>query len=132
MAKSLSERIAERVAKRKPNKRALNLAAFLANKSDIEDALNDRWSVRSIWDTLNDEGRINVSYQAFNNYVNTHIERNNKSNTPVVAEIETKKTEPVAIELNNEIQTETENNNVSSTKKSGFDFNSTPNKEDLI
>lgn len=127
MAKSLSERIAERVAKRKPNKRALNLAAFLANKLDIEDALNDRWSVRSIWETLNNEGRITVSYQAFNNYVNKHIERNNKRCTPVVAE-----TEPVTIELNNETQTEAENNDVSVTKKSEFTFNSTPNKEDLI
>lgn len=123
MAKSLSERIAERMAKRKPNKRALNLAAFLANKSDIEDALKDRWSVRSIWETLKAEGKIQVSYQAFNNYVNNHI---NRSDKPIEKDnstiIETKKID------DEEIKPEVKETN----KSTEFTFNATPNKEDLI
>tara|TARA_Y100001956_G_scaffold80912_1_gene97076 strand:+ start:8678 stop:9013 length:336 start_codon:yes stop_codon:yes gene_type:complete len=111
MAKKLSERIRENIANKRPNKRAKNLSAFLANKEEIEAALEDKWSVKVIWETLHDEGRIGISYQAFNNYVNRHIK--NKS----------------ADHHEHEKQKIDGNKPITST---GFVFNSTPKKEDLL
>jgi len=115
MAKKLTDRIAERVANRKPNRRAKNLAAFLANKTEIESALRDRWSVRVIWETLKSEGRISVSYQAFNNYVNQHIKTQSDIKEKTTA---TQKNEPIDVNKKRQLK--------------GFTFDSTPNKEDLI
>ena len=117
MAKKLSERIREHVSTKKPNKRAKNLAAFLANKEEIEAAINDNGSVKIIWETLHDEGRISISYQAFNNYVNRHIRAKN-----------VKQAQPISQPENEHQEAEVTKRNTST----GFVFNSTPNKEDLV
>lgn len=111
MSKKLSERIRQHISNKRPNKRAKNLAAFLANKEEIEAALEDKWSVKVIWETLHDEGRIGISYQAFNNYVNRHIK--NKS-----------------VDHQENEQQKTDSNKPSTS--TGFVFNSTPKKEDLV
>ena len=76
MTKNLSQRIAERLINNKAKKSARNKADFLVHKTDIEQAINDGWSRRLIWETLKSEGKISASYTAFNNYVNKLI--NNK------------------------------------------------------
>ena len=73
MAKSLSQRIADRMSKKPASAGGQNRAAFLALKPDIEDALADRWPVKNIWETLYAEGKIRFSYQSFRKYVNTLI-----------------------------------------------------------
>ncbi|MDP5168562.1 TraK family protein [Pseudomonas syringae] len=73
MAKSLSERIAERMRTRTTNVGAQNRGTFLALKSEITDALDNRWPVRTIWETLHEEGKVQFGYQAFRNYVNSLI-----------------------------------------------------------
>jgi len=73
MAKSLSERIAERAKKKKPSRNAQNRAAFLAVRADVKQALDDGWPVKSIWETLHEEGKVTFSYQAFRGYVNRLI-----------------------------------------------------------
>lgn len=73
MAKSLSQRIADRMSRKPAKAGGQNRAAFLALKSDIEEALADRWPVKSIWETLYAEGKIRFSYQAFRRYVNALI-----------------------------------------------------------
>ena len=70
MAKSLSERIAARTVKKKPSRSAQNRAAFLALRVDIKQALDDGWPVKSIWETLHEEGKVDFSYQAFRGYAN--------------------------------------------------------------
>lgn len=77
MAKSLSERIADRVRKAAASKTATekNLAAFLAVRDDVRTALDDGWTVKLVWSTLRDEGKITVSYEAFRGYVNRLIVR---------------------------------------------------------
>ncbi|MGJ0637221.1 TraK family protein [Xenorhabdus bovienii] len=72
MAKSLSQRIAERQHIPR-GKGGANRAEFLAQKKDIIDALQDGWSSRQIWDTLYSEGRITFSYDPFTKYVNKII-----------------------------------------------------------
>ena len=58
MAKSLSERIAQRVSTRQPSRTGKNRASFLAVRDDVKKALDDGWPVKVIWDTLRDEGKI--------------------------------------------------------------------------
>ncbi|PSL90775.1 TraK family protein [Pseudomonas sp. R9.37] len=73
MAKNLSERIADRMRDKKATVGAQNRGAFLALKGEIIQALDDRWPVKTIWETLHDEGKVKFSYQAFRNYVNSLI-----------------------------------------------------------
>jgi hypothetical protein len=67
---TLSERIAKRVRTKSKYAPHNNLAAVLALRKDIQQALNDGWSVRAIHQTLHDEGRVTFSYQAFRRHVN--------------------------------------------------------------
>ncbi|WP_456293340.1 TraK family protein [Pseudomonas sp. AK106] len=73
MAKNLSERIADRMRNKKTTVSAQNRGAFLALKGEIIQAIEDRWPVKQIWETLHEEGKVTFSYQAFRNYVNSLI-----------------------------------------------------------
>ena len=112
MAKSLSERIAARAVKKKPSRSAQNRAAFLALRVDIKQALDDGWPVKSIWETLHEEGKVDFSYQAFRGYSNRLIlSRATESTMP------------------------TSEGTAAPDKKpdvSGFTFNPIPNKEELL
>lgn len=70
MHKDLSARIAERVKKQRISSRDQNRAVFLALRPEIAKAMQDGWSVMTIWRTLKDEDKITFSYQAFRLYVN--------------------------------------------------------------
>lgn len=121
MAKKLSERIAERVSKSKnASPQALNTAAFIALKSDIVDALNDGWSARTVWETLQAEGKISFSYQAFRGYINKLILKEKKS---VITDNEHTETATITVPLKKD-----------KTPKmpKAFHFEATPNKEDLF
>ncbi|OCG28961.1 hypothetical protein A9G45_01350 [Gilliamella sp. HK2] len=109
MTKNLSQRIAEKVRNKKNTKKAKNRGDFLVHKTDIEQAIIDGWSVKIIWETLVDEKKISVSYPAFNNYVNKLI---NKKTREKITNIE--------------------KNLNKNQRVDGFNFNSNPNKEDLI
>ena len=73
MALNLSARITERTKLKSPARNAQNRAAFLALRPDIEEALKDGWPVKTIWETLHEEGKITYGYQAFRGYVNRLI-----------------------------------------------------------
>jgi hypothetical protein len=73
MGKSLSERIAARAANNKPSRSGQNRGAFLALRSEVEQALDDGWPVKTIWETLHQEGKITFSYQSFRGYANRLI-----------------------------------------------------------
>ena len=124
MAKNLSERIAIRAIEKKPFRSARNRAAFLALRVDIKQALDDGWPVKSIWETLHAEGKVDFSYQAFRCYTNRLIlkplaEPNRAMNLKPNAEAA--KTHNVP-----EPKTTTEPGHV------GFTFNPMPKKEDLF
>jgi len=69
MAKSLLDILAARAAKKPPNQKTRNRAAFLANIEEIRQALDNGWSVKDIWEALKEDGRIPFGYQAFLGYV---------------------------------------------------------------
>lgn len=121
MAKSLSERIAARMeAKATASRSAKNRAEVLAIRDGIAEALSDGWSVKVIWATLREEGKVTGGYQAFMANVQRVVRRKQKEScgqgsqddqsTPVAAT--TKKREGKVAQ--------------------GFKFDPKPNKESLI
>lgn len=126
MQKNLSARIAERTGLKTPSRNAKNRAAFLAQRQDIKQALEDGWPVKTIWETLHEEGKIPFSYQAFRGYVNRLILSHEKDLLANTTPIETANT-------GQSNQPSTEKNQKPSTPGiQGFTFNPVPNKEELF
>jgi len=63
--KTLSQRIREKAGKQTYGPRGKNRAEVLQALPEIKDALVDGWSLRTIWRTLVDEGRIHMTYNGF-------------------------------------------------------------------
>ena len=124
MTKTLSSRIAERTGLKNPVRGAKNRAAFLAVRLDVQEALNDGWPVKTIWETLFEEGKITCSYQAFRGYVNRLILSNTDSpKNKKPASVDSVPIDPEQVNKPNQSLLH---------DLPGFVFNSTPNKEDLI
>ncbi|SDY81580.1 TraK family protein [Nitrosomonas halophila] len=129
MVKSLSERIALRVSTKKPTRIGKNRASFLAVRNDVKAALDDGWPVKVIWDTLRDEGKIEFGYDAFIGYVNRLI-RNAEISLIKSLDHPAKTDKPAP-------KTKAKTDALQEPKKEtpfigGFNFNPTPNKEDLF
>ena len=75
MVKTLSKRIAARMKKHDGGLKRSNRTIFLALRDEIEEALNEGWTVKVVWETLQEEGKVAFSYQAFNGYVNRLIKK---------------------------------------------------------
>lgn len=112
--KTLSERIAERAREKSACTPHSNRAIILALRNDIQQALDDGWSVRAVYQTLYDESRVTFSYQAFRRYVNRiHL-----------GKLATEKRPPR--------QPNKTAFKSSAAPATGFSFNPTPNKEELL
>lgn len=120
METSLSGRIAERAKKQRASKREQNRAVFLALRQEIHHAMDDGWPVATIWRTLKEEQKIDFSYQAFRLYVNKLVRQ--QAGASIVPP--TVYREPVS----------SQKKSTPSPKGtgSGFTFDPTPKKEDLI
>ena len=69
MSQTLSERIALRELKKSTYSVSRNRSSFLAHSKEIQEALAAGCSVKSIWETLIEEGRIDFSYTSFRLYI---------------------------------------------------------------
>lgn len=130
MEKNLSERIAARVVgKRAPGESShgdenQNRAIFLALRPDIGQALEDGWSVKSIWETLHEEGKVTFGYDAFLRYTKHLI-------LHPASRIQIHQGEP-DITMTAEPQSGEPKTKASVPQIGGFTFNPSPKKEDLI
>lgn len=113
MAKTLAERIAERVNQQVTVKKTSGRLVFLALKDEIAQAVQSGWPVKEIWQTLHDEGRTAVGYHTFNLYVNKYIRE------PAAAATLTTAPSPTAKEPTPSTPT-------------GFRINASPKKEDIV
>jgi len=131
MAKSLSARIAERIARKKPAGNVRNRAAFLALRGEVKQALDDGWPVKTIWETLHDEGRVAFSYQAFRGYVNRLIlsPSANGEAAPLVMADQSGQAAPRSAPQSARTPAEWKPEKLAAT---GFTFNKTPKKEELL
>jgi|RifCSPlowO2_12_1023861.scaffolds.fasta_scaffold12324_5 hypothetical protein len=120
MKLTLSQRIAARVEQKQPNQRAKNRAAFLANKKDIAEALQDRWSMKVIWETLTSEGKISFSYVMFTKYVHQLINKEQKTSAEVA-----QPTQPAPATNSAPVEQPT-------TTPKGFNFNPAPDPKRLL
>ena len=62
MAKALSKRIAARMKKNDVGLKKSSRTIFLALRDEIKEALNDGWTVKVVWETLTEEGKVAFSY----------------------------------------------------------------------
>jgi len=113
MAKTLAERIAERINQQVTAKKTSGRVVFLALKDEIAQAVQAGWPVKEIWQTLHDEGRIAVGYHVFNLYVNKYIREPAAAATLATSPPPTAKEQipPLA---------------------AGFRINASPKKEDIV
>jgi hypothetical protein len=129
---SLSERIAAAVKKKPTLSRSVqNRAAFIILRADIKQALDDGWTVKRIWETLCEEGKIDFGYTAFVGYTNRlilSVSPDTPANHAPVAIRQDRRTSGQKIPSTGEARA----TEPKTPTMSGFTFNSIPNKEDLI
>lgn len=113
MTRTLVVRIAQRM-KNKPSGRDKNRATFLNVRADVEQALKEGWLIKTIWQTLYDEGKVDFGYQTFRRYVHQYIQ-GSTSKMPFSAR--QKMTDPTNQKL---------------LEIPGFTFQSNMNKKDLL
>lgn len=129
MAKRLTERIAALQQAQKPTRAGQNRAAFLALRDDIKEALDDGWPVKTVWQTLREEGKISFGYDAFISYVNQLIRTTEK---PTVTPVPAPKVPPKPAKPDSRAIATPPPKPEAPTISSGFNFNPTPNKQDLV
>ena len=125
MKKRFSEQLGEWVKEKKSRQRDKNLVAFLAVKADVQDALNEGYAVKTIWEYMVEKKRIEYGYETFLNYINRLNRRKGKGGTP-----DNTKNEQSSV-TNTKEEPITTAKEQKSTQISGFKFNPIPNKEEL-
>lgn len=84
--KSLSQRLTERALTSDAPIRKRNHAAFMAQKAEIAAALADGHRLKSIWELLRDEGKIEFDYVSMWRYVQRYLKpRKEKAAKPKAA-----------------------------------------------
>jgi len=132
MAKSLSARIAERVARKKPAGNVRNRVAFLALRGEVKQAIDDGWPVKTIWETLHDEGKVAFSYQAFRGYVNRLVLSPPANGEATPAPVGVDQPRQAAPRLGPQSAKTPAEWQPEKPAATGFTFNRTPKKEDLL
>jgi hypothetical protein len=72
-SKTISERLRERANSASGPRSLVNRAAFLAIREEVADAIRDGWSVRRIWELLQEDREIAVGYVRFTQLVRQYI-----------------------------------------------------------
>jgi len=130
MSKRLVERALDRLKEHSKKSYSHNKAIFLSLSDEIREALDAGLSLKAIWETLYEEGRISFKYDTFLRY-----------SRQCFAGLGKIKNSPVKDKLINTSRrsTESKQGNVSinrekrsSSKIEAFEFNPTGDPEDLI
>ena len=129
MAKSYSKQLGEWVKLRELPRRDMNLAAFLAVRDDVRAALDEGFTLKTVWTNMHETGRIRYGYHTFRNYVNKHLRtladglteaphvRNSQASTPAATSTSVRRLGPQV---------------KGQDGATGFTFNAVPNKEELL
>ncbi|WP_373991704.1 TraK family protein [Duganella sp. BuS-21] len=117
MGKNYPDQLGDWISRRATTTRDRNLVAFLAVRDDVCAALAAGYNVKTIWSNLHESKRITVSYSAFRRYVKKFATQ-----------------APVAVPASPSSSPAPSAPRPSSKpdKPSGFVFNPTPNKEELL
>ncbi len=111
-------------------RRKETLAAFLAVRQDVEEAIAAGYALKTIWEHMHETGRVSFRYETFLRHVRRHITNappeRPKLPAPVKSEVQAKggdESKPKAL-------TEPKKSGVSSVGR--FNFDPTPKKEELL
>lgn len=117
MGKNYPDQLGDWISRRPATTRDRNLVAFLAVRDDVCAALAAGYNVKTIWSNLHESKRIAVSYSAFRRYIKRFATQ-----------------APSAISAPPPTSPAPSAHRPSSKpdKPSGFFFNPTPNKEELL
>lgn len=110
-------------------RRKETLAAFLAVRQDVKEAIAAGYALKTIWEHMHETGRVSFRYETFLRHVRRHITNAPpecpKLPAPVKSEVHAKggESKPKAL-------TEPKTSGVSSV--GSFNFDPTPKKEELL
>lgn len=109
---------------------AKNRAAFLALRDEIKQTLDDGWSVKEIWKTLHQEGKVTFGYHAFCRYVKrlAGAPRSKRGWDHVAIKKEQQKT----FEKPHPVRDRQVNNSGTTTGIRDFTFDPVPHEEEII
>lgn len=78
---TLIEQLHEKAATTHPARgSAMNLALFLANKEEIEQAIKAGWNSKLIWQTLRESKKFIGGYECFRRYVRLYVQQKQPAN----------------------------------------------------
>ena len=133
MPKSYPEELAEWVKKREATRprQDKNVVAFLALKSDVQDAIAAGYSLLTIWEHLHEKGKIPYRYETFLKHVRRHF----KGQPPAVVDGQpSTPPDPPRPPAAGKTAAPRPQQPTKSTPPApaGFKFDSQPKKEDLL
>ena len=115
MSPKLSDRILVRVQQQDAIGKRRNFVAFIMQRDQIIQSLGDGWTVLEIWETLHQEGKITTGYAAFCKQVKRLVPARGAPNRSSPANAgASPSAKPKALAAD------------------GFNFDSIPNKEELL
>jgi hypothetical protein len=125
MSKRYPEELAEWAEKRAKKKRRQDAVAvaFLAVKANVIEAMEAGYALTTIYEHMHETGRIKCSYETFRRHVRKYIKAGSAPTPPAdlaKGKQGEQKTKPAKSKQEQQ------------PKKGGFEYNATPNKEDLI
>ncbi|MDD1625139.1 MAG: TraK family protein [Methylococcaceae bacterium] len=128
MSKRYSEELGEWIKQKPSRKWYKNLAAFLAVKTSVQEALSAGYAAKTIWAHMVETKRIEFGYDTFLKYTNKLI-RSPQTSSVNYESIPAPKDKKV---MHQPMNQKTEKKAAQPPQKSGFVFNPEPNKEELF
>lgn len=116
-SKRYTEDLAAWVKKKNSPKQDKALVAFMMVKNDVAEAIEAGYSVKTIWEHMHEIGKIPYQYNTFLKHAKKHI-KEKMYQKPVATKVETPAKDKKEMKTNE--------------KSEGFQFDSKPNKEELI
>lgn len=123
MAKRYTDQLAEWAKKREASRprQDKNVVAFLAVRTDVKEAMDAGYALKTIWEHLHETKKIAYRYETFLRHVRRHIKQTPQPEIP-----------PADLKDNKAEAKTTKKEQEPPPSVSGFRFDATPKKEDLI
>jgi len=128
MSKRYSEELGEWIKQKPSRKWYKNLAAFLAVKTSVQEALSDGYAAKTIWAHMVETKRIEFGYDTFLKYTNKLIRSPQTSSVNYESIPAPKDKKGIHQSMNQEPKKKA----AQPPQKSGFVFDPEPNKEELF
>ncbi|MEX3547654.1 MAG: TraK family protein [Burkholderia sp.] len=132
MAKSYPEQLGEWVKRRESTKRDKNLVAFLAVRDDVKAAVEAGYAVKTVWTNMHEAGRVQFGYDTFLNYVNRLIRRPQVDKAAKLTDASSTATATDTSSKPKPAEKKAAAKTPKPAAPSGFTFNPSPDKKDLL